>query len=104
MSPFGPSPHLPDADPDAHSGTAERLYKRLGLTGSIGAGKSTVARLLRERGLTVLDADAAARELSKDDSVLSEVARWLGPEYLHYQGGAAEQSEPSGAGSSRVRR
>lgn len=87
MSQLGPSPHLPDADPDAHSGTAERLYKRLGLTGSIGAGKSTVARLLRERGLTVLDADAVARELSEDDSVLSEVARWLGPEYLHYQGG-----------------
>ncbi|HWG85748.1 MAG TPA: dephospho-CoA kinase, partial [Deinococcales bacterium] len=29
--------------------------KRLGLTGSIGSGKSTVARLLSERGVAVLD-------------------------------------------------
>ncbi|MCD0177516.1 dephospho-CoA kinase, partial [Deinococcus sp. 14RED07] len=35
--------------------------RRVGLTGSIGAGKSTVAALLRERGLTVLDADEQAR-------------------------------------------
>ena len=42
--------------------TAEPHHlKRLGLTGSIGAGKSTVAALLRARGLTVLDADEQAR-------------------------------------------
>ena len=33
----------------------------VGLTGGIGAGKSTVARLLAERGALVLDADEAAR-------------------------------------------
>ena len=37
---------------------------RLGLTGGIGSGKSTVARLLAERGAAVVDADAIARELS----------------------------------------
>ena len=36
--------------------------RQIGLTGSIGSGKSTVARLLGERGVTVLDADALARE------------------------------------------
>ena len=33
-----------------------------GLTGGIGSGKSTVARLLEERGAVVFDADALARE------------------------------------------
>jgi dephospho-CoA kinase len=35
----------------------------VGLTGGIGAGKSTVARLLADRGALVLDADVAAREV-----------------------------------------
>ncbi len=35
---------------------------RVGLTGGIGSGKSTVARLLAERGAVVVDADQLARE------------------------------------------
>ncbi|MFO7592065.1 MAG: dephospho-CoA kinase [Acidimicrobiia bacterium] len=35
----------------------------VGLTGGIGSGKSTVARLLEERGAVVVDADAVAREV-----------------------------------------
>ncbi|MCL3777505.1 MULTISPECIES: dephospho-CoA kinase [unclassified Actinomyces] len=35
---------------------------RVGLTGGIGSGKSTVARLLAQRGAHVVDADALARE------------------------------------------
>lgn len=56
--------------------------KRLGLTGSIGAGKSTVARLLRERGFTVLDADAVAHEVSSWPEVRAEVERAFGPDYV----------------------
>jgi len=33
----------------------------MGLTGGLGSGKSTVARMLRERGAVILDADAFAR-------------------------------------------
>ncbi|MCP9833982.1 MULTISPECIES: dephospho-CoA kinase [unclassified Cyanobium] len=36
--------------------------RRIGLTGGIASGKSTVGRLLAERGLPVLDADVYARE------------------------------------------
>ena len=61
--------------------------RRLGLTGSIGAGKSTVARLLRARGLRVLDADAVARELSSTPEVLSEVTAQLGPEFVMFEDG-----------------
>ncbi|KQR27862.1 dephospho-CoA kinase [Deinococcus sp. Leaf326] len=45
--------------------------RRLGLTGSIGAGKSTVAALLRERGLTVLDADEQARLVTAEPGTLA---------------------------------
>lgn len=37
--------------------------RKIGLTGGIGAGKSTAARLLAKRGATVIDADAIAREV-----------------------------------------
>ena len=36
---------------------------RVGLTGGVGSGKSTVAALLSERGAVVIDADAIAREV-----------------------------------------
>jgi dephospho-CoA kinase len=42
-----------------HHGTV-----RIGLTGPIGCGKSTVAGWLAERGAVVIDADAIAREVS----------------------------------------
>jgi dephospho-CoA kinase len=55
---------------------------RIGLTGNIGSGKSTVARLLRERGIPVLDADAVAREVSSFPDVLGAVRDAFGPEYI----------------------
>ena len=36
---------------------------RIALTGGIGSGKSTVARMLAERGAVIVDADAIAREI-----------------------------------------
>lgn len=38
------------------------LMRQIGLTGSIGSGKSTLSQLLREKGVVVLDADEYARE------------------------------------------
>ena len=39
------------------------MIKLVGLTGGIGSGKSTVAAMLREQGIPVIDADAIAREV-----------------------------------------
>ena len=50
----------------------------VGLTGSIGSGKSTVARLLGARGVPVIDADVLAREVTAPGSpaLAAIVARW----------------------------
>lgn len=42
--------------------------KVIGLTGNIGCGKSTVARMLRDLDVATIDADAVAREIRQDDA------------------------------------
>lgn len=51
---------------------------RLGLTGNIGSGKSSVARLLERRGALVIDADRLAREATDDPEVVQGIAARLG--------------------------
>jgi dephospho-CoA kinase len=55
---------------------------RVGLTGNIGAGKSSVARRLQARGAAIVDADALARRATRDPEVLARIARELGPELV----------------------
>ncbi len=55
---------------------------QIGLTGSIGSGKSTVAKLLLEKNIPVLDADAIAREVTSSKVVLEEIANIFGQEYI----------------------
>jgi dephospho-CoA kinase len=54
----------------------------LGLTGSIGSGKSTAADLLRQMGISVLDADQTAKQVSSRQDVLLEVASTFGQDYV----------------------
>lgn len=59
-----------------------------GLTGGIGTGKSTVARMLREEGISVVDADRIARELSSPGRpVHMEIVRRFGAGVLLPDGG-----------------
>ncbi len=55
---------------------------RVGVTGNIGSGKSSVARLLQQRGAALIDADALAREATEDAAVLAAIVRDLGPELV----------------------
>ncbi len=47
------------------------MYK-VGLTGGIGSGKSTVAELMRDRGIAVYDSDSRAKALMAGDEALRQ--------------------------------
>jgi dephospho-CoA kinase len=55
---------------------------QIGLTGAIGAGKSTVARLLAEHGAAVIDADALARRALDEADTVDRVAAALGADLV----------------------
>ncbi|KQS65022.1 dephospho-CoA kinase [Modestobacter sp. Leaf380] len=60
---------------------------RIGLTGGIGSGKSTVARLLVERGAVLVDADSIAREVVEPGtSGLAAVVEAFGADVLTAEG------------------
>lgn len=61
--------------------------KKVGLTGGIGSGKSTVARMLADEGFPVVDADQIAREIMEPGSpVLVEVADVFGADLIDDKG------------------
>src|SRR5919112_3359025 len=60
---------------------------RVGLTGGIASGKSTVAALLRELGAVVVDSDRLAREVVEPGTPgLAAVVEAFGPEILDAEG------------------
>lgn len=60
---------------------------RVGLTGGIASGKSTVSALLAELGAVVIDADVLAREVvGRDTPGLAAVVAEFGPELLTPEG------------------
>lgn len=54
----------------------------IGITGSIGTGKSTVTKYLLEKGYQVLDADKLAKEELEKDDVISEIVLYFGEAVL----------------------
>ena len=59
----------------------------IGLTGGIGSGKSTVARLFAERGAHIIDADQIARDVVEPGSpVLAALVAQFGPSIVQPDG------------------
>ena len=60
---------------------------RIGLTGGIGSGKTTVAHMLQARGAAVIDADAIARSVTAPQgAAVPAIARSLGAEFITPEG------------------
>jgi dephospho-CoA kinase len=56
---------------------------RLGLTGGIGSGKSTIAALLAQQGAGVIDADAISRQLTAEGGLaMPAIAAAFGSEFV----------------------
>jgi dephospho-CoA kinase len=69
---------------------------RLGLTGSIGMGKSTAARLFAEEGVPVFDADAAVHRLQgREGALVAEIE-------AHFPGTTGPEGVNRGALAERV--
>ncbi len=61
--------------------------RRVGLTGGIGAGKSTVSAMLAERGAAIVDGDQVARDLQSPSSpVLDAMAERFGQHIINDDG------------------
>ena len=60
--------------------------KVVGLCGGIGAGKSTVASLLADRGATVIDVDGIGRQVLTTDNVREAVVAEFGVAVLDANG------------------
>jgi dephospho-CoA kinase len=68
------------------------MLLRLGLTGGIGSGKSTVARMLAARGAAILDADAMSRATTlPGGSAMAPIARSFGEEFVSPDGSLDRQ-------------
>ena len=56
---------------------------RIGLTGGIGSGKSTVGQMLHERGAAVIDADAIARSVTTaHGAAMPAIAQTFGTDFI----------------------
>jgi dephospho-CoA kinase len=60
---------------------------RIGLTGNIASGKSEIAKMLADRGATVIDADLLAREaVEPDTQALRDIVKRWGKDVLNNDG------------------
>lgn len=66
--------------------TTGRRKLVLGLAGGIGSGKSTVASILAESGLGVIDSDALNREALACPDVVAKLVEWFGESVLDRPG------------------
>jgi len=91
---LGPPPLLARLNSCRWSGP----QRRIGLTGGIASGKSSVGRLLAERGLPVLDADLFAREALAPGSVGARSVLARHGDGVREQGAAADSIDRAALG------
>ena len=61
---------------------------RIGLTGGIGSGKSTVAQMLEDLGATIIDADAIARATTAaGGAAIAPIRTTFGAQFISAEGG-----------------
>jgi len=61
--------------------------KIIGLTGGIASGKSTVSKILKDLGATIVDADVIAREVvKKGEKALKDIENYFGKDVINDDG------------------
>lgn len=79
--------------PGTHKKICLESMKKIGLSGGIGSGKSTVAKLLEKRGFVVIDADKVARDIvAPGQPALEELAAEFGEDVLASDGSLNRQA------------
>ena len=67
--------------------TTRHTPLRIGLTGGIGSGKSTVSQMLQARGAAVMDADVIARSVTAPQgAAMAAIAHTFGPAFVTADG------------------
>lgn len=67
--------------------TSRPFPLRIGLTGGIGSGKSTVAQMLHARGAAIIDADAIARSVTAPNgAAMPAIAQTFGEDFITTDG------------------
>src|SRR6185503_13477110 len=83
----GRTSYLGDARPAGNSTSIHRQMILIGLTGNIASGKSEVARILADRGATIIDADELARAAVRPETqALRDIVKRGGKEVVKQDG------------------
>ena len=62
-------------------------FKRIGLTGGIGSGKSTLGQMLQERGYSLINADAISHALTAPQgAAIESIRQTFGPDFIAVDG------------------
>jgi dephospho-CoA kinase len=85
MSTEGPTPYTAPAGPRRRRDGHDGLYI-VGLTGGLGAGKTSVARGLAQSGARIVDADRLGHQVLEDPRVRAELAEAFGKDVLGADG------------------